>query len=399
MQETEIPSQPRNRNHRRMPGGYPGIRLFKVMGIPVYARPSLFLIMAAMAYIFGWDFFPQKYASLQYKELVYGLMGVAAAILFFFSVFVHEVAHCILARTKIGGQIPIRRITLFFLGGLSEMTEEPHTATGELVISFAGPLTSIVMGGIMMPGASLLHSAGAPVFVTGVIHYIGFLNIFLGLSNLLPGFPFDGGRVLRALIWSASGNFLAATRISTAMGRICGVGIAVLGGVTMFWSLFQGFFLIMIGLFVEQNAREAMKFALLKAALEGMRVADVIYPGLPNLWQGATLAEGADYLLRHRTDALPVVDDAGHLRGVFTSAALNEVPREAWPRVAVKEIFDEDVVPAFVRMDEPLNDVLMLMLRHALTALPVLDNEARVAGVITLRDLNRAAGYRMRIGH
>ena len=384
-----------------MPGGYAGIRLFRVLGIPVYARPSLFLIMAAMAWIFGSDVFPTKYGPAHYTPFVFYTMGAAAAMLFFFSVFVHEVAHCVLAGTKIGGHIPIRRITLFFLGGLSEMTEEPHTAAGELVISFSGPLTSIVLGAIMMPGASLLEAAAVPVFVTGVIYYIGYLNIFLGVSNLLPGLPFDGGRVLRAIIWSASGNFLAATRISTAAGRVCGLGIALWGVALLFLNtayMFNGFFLIMIGIFVEQNAREAMRFALMKAALEGLRVAELIYPGMPTLWQGATVAEGADYLMRYRVDALPVVDDAGRLRGVLTSAMLDDVPNFEWPRVFVKDMFDDDTVPAFTRPEEPLNAVFVLMLRYALTALPVLDSEAKVVGVITLRDLYRVAGQRARMG-
>jgi len=398
MQQSEIPSQPRNRYYHRAPGGYAGIRLFKITGIPVYARPSLFLIMAMMAWIFGADVFPDKYNYAHYTLFVYVLMGTAAAILFFFSVFVHEVAHCVFARTKLGGQIPIRRITLFFLGGLSEMTEEPHTAGGELVISFSGPLTSVALGGIMIPGALLLQAVGAPVFVTGVVNYIGILNIFLGVSNLLPGFPFDGGRVLRAIIWSASGNFLVATRISTTVGRVMGIAIVIGGGVLLFTAPINGFFLIMVGLFVEQNAREAMRFALLKAAIEGLRVADLIYPNMPTLWQGATLAEGADYLVRYRVDALPVVDDAGRLRGVLTSAMLNDVAQPEWRGILVKEMFDEDTVPAFTRPEEPLTAVLTLMMRYTLTALPVLDGEAKVAGVVTLRDIYRIAGHRARMG-
>lgn len=389
-------------NHfiRRPPRWLAGIKVFTVMRIPVYVTPSLLLIMAMLAWMFGLGYFPEKYASANYSRPVYALMGVVGTLLFFLSVLVHEVAHCVLARTRTGGRIPIRKITLYFWGGLSELTEEPHTAAGEFVISFSGPLTSVVIGGAMWLASLPMAEAGWPVFVYAVLEYIGKLNVFLGVTNLLPGFPLDGGRVLRAAIWSATGDFLKATTISSGIGRALGLGTAVVAILLVFSNsinFVMGLFLVMMGLFIDQSARAALAFARAKAAMSGLKVSDAMETGMPPVWQGTTLEEAArDYLIRWRAEAVAVVDDAGHLRGVLTADMLNSVARFDWPRVLVKELFEEDTVPAFARPDEPLADVFTLMLRHSLAAMPVLDGEARLVGMITMKDLNRVVSLHSR---
>jgi CBS domain-containing protein len=252
----------------------------------------------------------------------------------------------------------------------------------------------------MWPAGWLLSTAGTPVFITGVLSYIGYLNIFLGVTNLLPGFPLDGGRVLRAIIWSASGNFLGATKISAAVGRALGIGIALVGAVFIvapsggMANFLNGIFLVMVGLFIERSARESLTFALLKAGMEGLTVAEAMYTGLPNVWDEVTLAEAAEHLMRWRVEALPVVNGPGHLRGVLTAGMLNEISRYDWGRARVKDLFEDETAPAFTRPQEPLPAVFILMLRYALVALPVLDAEARIIGMITLRDLYRLAGHR-----
>lgn len=397
MQEPLPPSLARGRHNHRPPGGYPGLRLITFQGIPVYAKPSLLIVLALIVVFLGAEQFPQDYATAKYTWFLYVMMAVAAALLFFLSVLLHEAAHSLIAKTAAGGRIPIRRITLFFLGGLSEMTEEPRTGKGEFLIAFSGPLISILIGAITWPAGILLEHAGVPVFVTGVLKWIGWLNIFLGATNLLPGFPLDGGRVLRSIIWSATGNFLMATRISTTIGRVLGMSAAFAGGVLVFAGLLQGMFLIMVGLFIDRSARDAMSIALFKAALDGIRVHEVMQAGAPPLWQGLTLGEAAnDYFMRYHAEALPVVGDGGELRGVMTASMLNLVSTFEWGHVRVKDLLDENAMPAFTRLDEPLGPVFTLMLRYGLAALPVLDAEAKVAGIVTLRDLYRLAGLRAR---
>ena len=381
------------------PRVFEGVRLFTLVGIPVYARPSLLIVLVMLVVILGFHFFPTQHEDTGYRPLVYILMGVAGALLFFLSVLLHEIAHCLLARSEMGGRIAIRRITLFFLGGLSEMTEEPRTAAGEFVISFSGPLASIMLGALMWPGAILLKGIGVPVFITGVLSYIGYLNIFLGVTNLLPGFPLDGGRVLRAIIWRASGSFLKATTISATAGRVLGYGMLGAGLILTFASegsfIVQAVFLVMIGLFIERSARQALAFARAKAALEGLRASDAMQISVPCVWEETTLAEAVNNcMIPHRTEAVVVLDEAEQLRGILRASMLENVPRHTWQVVKVGDLFEHDTLPAFARPDEPLPSIYTLMMRHTLTALPVLDPQGKVLGVVTLRDLYRIATLR-----
>lgn len=401
MHEQRIPHA--NNGHSPRPSAiFAGIKLFSFAGIPVYARPSLFLVLAMLTALLGLQFFPGQPEYAGYGAVVYFFMGLAAAGLFFFSVLLHELAHCLLARTRLGGGIPIRRITLFFLGGLSEMTEEPRTAGGEFLISFSGPFTSIALGAVMWPGAGLLAGAGTPVFVTGVIHYIGYLNVFLGVTNLLPGFPLDGGRVLRATIWYATGDFLKATRISTAAGRAlgysaiaAGMALTLIGGGQFF---VQAIVVVLAGMFVERSARQVMAFARSRAALEGLRARDAMHANAPPVREDATLACAAQNCMApYHAEAVAVLDEAEHLRGVLTANMLEKVPGREWQTVRAGDLFEQNTLPAFARPDEPLPSVYTLMLRYGLAALPVLDGEGRVEGIITLNDLHRMAAFRARL--
>jgi Zn-dependent protease len=400
MDQEQITSPGRkNRYPSRSPGVFAGIKLFSLAGIPVYARPSLLVVLVMLMALFGLEFFPREYEDAGYGAAVYVLMGAAGAMLFFLSVLIHEVAHCLLARTQLGGRIPIRRITLFFLGGLTEMTEEPRTAGGEFMISFAGPFASIALGALMWSGAVLLGHAGTPVYVTGVLNYIGYLNVFLGVTNLLPGFPLDGGRVLRAIIWHATGDFVKATGVSTIAGRVLGYGAIGAGLVLVVATggrlFLQAMFLTMFGFFFERSARQVMDFVRTRTALSGLRAFDAMQTDPPCVWEGTILGEVVNrHMMPYNAEALPVLDDAGQLRGVLTARMLEKVPSSEWTAAKAGDLLGHEMLPGFARPEEPLPSVYTLMMRYGLAALPVLDRELRLVGLITFRNLHRMAAFR-----
>lgn len=349
-------------------------RLARVFGIDVEFHWTWLIILYVFAYFLA-DSFHSTYRNWG-ETAVWGV-AIITTLLFFASVVLHELAHSLTARAY---GLPVHTITLFIFGGVSELTREPDKAGEEFVIAIAGPLTSLVIGGICL-GLAAWSGRQSPVGVA--LWWLGAINVVLAAFNLIPGFPLDGGRVLRAILWSSSRNFVSATRWATRVGKAVAL-LFILWGVVRFlqgagfgalWIAFIGWFLLMAA---EQSWRQIQA----KEALASFTVRDLANPFFTAVPPQATVESYVQQLAesRARRPSL-VMDDDDHLLGVISPENLRETPRARWPELRVRDLMVPRERVATAALDEGLMDALQKMAVGNLSQLPVLE-EDHVRGVI-----------------
>ncbi len=361
------------------------IKLFKLFGFDIQVDLSWVIIAVLVAWSLAVGFFPFRYKSLPVQT--YWVMGVFGAIGFFLSVIFHEVSHSLVAR-KLG--IPMKGITLFIFGGVSEMGEEPPNAKSEFLMAMAGPLSSIAIAiacyGIHRLGA---RGFGWPVSIDGVILYLGYINGLLAAFNLLPAFPLDGGRMLRAILWAFKKSLRWATRIASGIGS----GFALL---LMFFGVFQFFFTgnliggiwsFFIGIFLQGAARMSYQQVLIRKALEGeqvrrfMKTEPVAVPPSASVRQ---LVE--DYIYKYHFKMFPVAEGSDKLIGCVTTKQLDGIPREEWDLRTVRDLATQCSPENTIGPEADAIKALSLMARTGVGRLIVIEGN-RMAGVITLKDM------------
>jgi Zn-dependent protease len=234
------------------------LSLGRVFGIPLQLHFSWFIIfvLVAVSLTFAYTGYPiwQRVVS-----------GIIASLLFFASVVAHELAHSVVA---IRNEMPVKSITLFIFGGVAQIEQEAKRPTSELIVAIAGPLCSLLLGGIFGTFWFLMRG-GSESLMTEMALWLGIVNLMLALFNSVPGFPLDGGRILRAILWRRSGNYLQATRTSSTVGR--GVGyFFILGGLALIFTIspFSGIWLAFIGWFLENAATASYRQANLQDAFQ-----------------------------------------------------------------------------------------------------------------------------------
>jgi Zn-dependent protease/CBS domain-containing protein len=371
-----------------------GFDLMKVAGIRIVIDPSWLFIFFLVVWSLATGYFPEAYPPIHGRAA--WVLGVAAALLLFGSVLVHELSHALLAQ-RAGILVP--RIRLFLFGGVSEMASEPQNPRTEVRIAAAGPLTSFALATLFY----LLSMTGLPSLIVGgrqVVDYLTALNLALGLFNLLPGFPLDGGRILRAWLWARSGNLLSATRAAGRAGSIVGFGLMGLGLLQLVQSHnLGGLWLMVIGIFLNQAASASYEFLLLRDTLSAYRVRQVMTHPVITVPEHASLEELAhEYFFRHPRGTFPVTSGAGDLfAGMVSLEQLKGVPREEWTRTPVRQIMTP---AAHLRPLDPEDDcatALEIMVRGDLGRLPVISG-GRIAGILSRRDIMQLFKIRSDLG-
>jgi len=358
------------------------ITLFRLFGFRVRIDLSWFLIAALVAWSLAVGAFPLYYENL--SAATYWWMGIGGALALFVSIVVHELCHSLAAR-RYG--MEMRGITLFVFGGVAEMTEEPSSAVAEFVMALAGPASSIALGGLVLGLHHLGTQAGWPVPLTGVLSYMGLINLVLAGFNLLPAFPLDGGRVFRAALWAWRGNLRWATRIASVTGSAIGL-LMVAGGVlyALSGALIGGLWLAFIGMFIRGASRMSYQQLLTRKALEGekvrrfMRAQPVTVPGEATI---ADLVE--DYVYTHHFKMLPVVEGE-RLLGCVTTRDIKEVPRAEWSQRRAGEIARTCSPENTISPDQDVTEALSSMHRTQSSRLMVVE-DGRLVGVLALKDL------------
>jgi len=300
------------------------IDLFKVAGVQIAIDYSWLIVFMLVLWSLSAGYFPALHPGYPHAE--YWMVGVAGTLLFFASIVIHELSHAIVANRL--GQ-PIERISLFIFGGMAHLGHEPTNARDELKIAAVGPLTSFVLGGFFyaIPSALGLYES-FPMWAS-VFEYLGFINFALGLFNLLPGFPLDGGRILRATLWARTGDFRRATARASDWGRGIAYGLMFLGALQIFaGSLMGGLWLIFIALFLKGAASASYQGIVIEQVLGSAHVSDLMARDPLTIDAGATVADAiSDHFMRHGFGGFPVMD-GGRVAGLISISQVRDCPPE-----------------------------------------------------------------------
>jgi len=336
-------------------------------------------------------------------------VALVAGLAFFGSILLHELAHALVA--KLYG-VPVRDITLHMFGGVSNMEREPPTAGAELLIAIVGPIASVALGVSMLALAALVTGAGFDPRAPGVdaaaamarmsplstlLVWLGPVNIVVGLFNLIPGFPLDGGRILRAVLWRSTGNLRKATRWSTAVGRAVGVAFMVAGGamalglrIPFFGTGFgSGLWLALIGMFLRGAATQHQAGSDVANALEGIRVGELMRTTGETVPANASLRSLVERWFVRGDEGALAVFHFDKFAGVVSLEDLARVPREQWDDHAAREIMVPVKDLAKLTVEEPAFEAVRKMATAGVGGLPVLDEEGTLVGMLYERDVAR----------
>ncbi len=391
------------------PIGARGLRLFSVAGVRIVADWSVLIAFGLILVSLGKGVFPSWHP--QWSAALSWSVALAAALLFFVSVLMHELSHAIVGQS-VG--IPMRQVTLFVFGGMAHMESEPPSPRSELLMASVGPLVSLALGvgatalGVWLTPGDLLQQAGRAADPSSLLAqlgplptlllWLGPLNVVLGLFNLMPGFPLDGGRVLRALIWSATGDMRRATAWATAAGRVfawllIGVGVAmgfglvlpVIGG-----GLFSGIWLVFVGWFLDNAARTSYQQMAIREWLAGVRVSDLMrreVVAVPPDITVATLVR--DYMMPSEQGTFPVAR-GDQFVGMVSFADVHRVPRAHWETCRVAEIMVDGAALRTLGPDDDALDALQVLANpeHHQDQVPIV-LEQHIEGMVRRRDIAR----------
>lgn len=358
------------------------ITLFKMFGFSVRIDFSWLIIAVLVTWSLAKGLFPSLYKNL--APTTYWLMGVIGALGLFSAIIFHELSHSLVAR-RYG--LPMKGITLFLFGGVAEMGEEPPSAKAEFMMAIAGPLSSIGIALVFFVIYLIGTRAGWSVPIIGVVGYLASINVILVLFNLIPGFPLDGGRVLRSALWHWKQNLRWATRVASQIGQGFGNALIVLGILmVLFRDFIGGMWLCLIGIFLKGAARQSYQQLLMRQSLEGEMVRRFMNAN-PVTVSPSISIEGLveDYIYKYHYKMFPVVDE-GRLIGCITIQQVKEVPRDQWNQRTVGDLVTTCSPENTIRSDEDAMKALSMMNRTRASRLMVVDGD-QLVGILALKDL------------
>ena len=364
----------------------PSYRVGRVFGIPIEVNASWIIIFALVSLSLGAGYYPSIPEASRAPRLLFALLGVGTAFLFFSSIVVHELAHALVTRAS-GGKVA--KITLFIFGGVAELSDEPTSPGKEFVMAAAGPMTSMVLAVIALVGYFVARSSGASWWLWAPLQYLAMINFFVGAFNLLPGFPLDGGRVLRAILWWITGDILKATRWATRSGQLIGWGMvtyAVLGVLGILPGASDAVWLGVIGWFIAWLAGSAYKQQEVRSRLAAVTVGSIMTPHPQTVPGEMTVDQLAhDHFLGGLHGRYPVLFE-GSVHGLVSLADIKAVDRPDWEFVRVIDVTNRDLQALTVWVDTPVDTLLPRLSAENPGALLVV-GEGRLVGIVTRSDV------------
>jgi Zn-dependent protease/predicted transcriptional regulator len=373
-----------------------GIRIGRILGIPIYIDLSWIIIFGLITYLIS-----NQFAQLnpQWTITQLGILGAATSLLFFGSVLFHELSHSVVAQHY---KIRVLSITLFLFGGLARIGKEPSKAIQEFNIAIAGPLASAFLAGVFFLSTLVLPDSK---IVAAVSTYLWQTNLALAVFNMLPGFPLDGGRIFRAIVWGTTKDFVRATRVAGASGKLIAYGMIVLG----LWLAFgfrgsgrwEGIWLAVIGWFLLNAAQASVAQVTIRETLNGLRASDVMSHEVPAIPANLNLDEYSNEVLRTGRRVHIVTMDH-RLVGMMNVAALNTVPREDWNMNSVQAVMVPRERILWAAPDEPLPTLLDRLVAADVNQMPVVqhseDGMANIVGMVTRDAILRVIQTRSELG-
>jgi len=360
------------------------INLFKIAGIQIAVDYSWVVIFVLVLWSLAAGYFPHEYPGHSWAQ--YWSISAIATLLFFASVLIHELAHSLVAN-RLGQSV--KRITLFLFGGMAHLSREPSSAAAELRIAAVGPLTSLLLGGAFWLGKIGAVAGGLEVLWVAMFRYLSFINVALAVFNLLPGFPLDGGRILRGLLWYRSGDLRAATARAADWGSGIAIGLMALGVLQIFGgALVGGLWLIFIGMFLRGAARMSYHGVVVEHVLRGARVSDLMVANPEVIPYESTVRDAVDeHFLRHGFGGFPVSRNR-EITGLVTLAQIKLCAPEERARRTVGEIMRPADATVTIPGAAAISEALRQMIEADCGRLLVTEG-GRIAGLITRTGIMR----------
>lgn len=337
----------------------------RVLGIPIDLDYSWFLIAALTTWVLAVSYYPAEFKGGTSAE--YWLMGAVTAVLFFGSIVVHELAHSWVALRY---KIPVHRITLFIFGGVSQIAGEPPSASAEFLIAVVGPLTSLALAALFFLLEPLLVNIMPAL---AVAKYLALINSMLGLFNLIPGFPLDGGRVFRAIVWGVSKNFRQATLIAASAGRFFGFVFIIVGvWQVLRGSIGNGLWTAFIGWFLESAAGAQVQQQVVQGLLVGHKVSEVMGDACTHVSGDISLQKLVDQEVLTHGRRCFLVDRGDHVVGLLTLHNLKEIPRPSWTMTTAAQAMIPLEKLSSISPDSELWTAMEKMGRDGINQMPVM---------------------------
>jgi Zn-dependent protease/predicted transcriptional regulator len=355
-----------------------GLQIGKILGIPILLDPSWLFIFGLLTYLLSEEFrvkFPQWSTSQQW------VTGLFACLLYFGSILFHELSHSVVAKQY---KIRVASITLFIFGGVARIGRDPSKAVQEFNIAIAGPIASFALAAVFF---GLAVAVPSDEKLKALASYLCRFNMLLGLFNLAPGLPLDGGRILRAMLWGATKDLNRATRAAGTAGKFIAFGLILVGAwLSIHDRLLNGILCSLTGFYLLGAANDTVVQLSIRETLRGLSAADVMSQEVPVISGGISLEDyGAEVLRTGRRYHLVITDD--RLVGLMNVQALHAVPREEWEHNSVQSVMIPRDRILWASQDEPLQRLLERLFAADINQMPVVsgsqDDGAHVVGMVT----------------
>jgi Zn-dependent protease/predicted transcriptional regulator len=372
----------------------PGLLIGRILGIPIYVHASWVIIFVLITMSLAVQFTQQH---PQWTAVQHWSVGISTSLLFFASVLFHELSHSVVARAY---KIHVDSITLFVFGGVARIGREPSKAIQEFNIAVAGPIASLFLSAVFY-GVTLIFPYST--MVGALAAWLSETNLALAVFNLLPGFPLDGGRIFRAIVWGITKDFSRATKVAGTSGKLVAYGMIVFGAWLALsqrqWQ--SGLWLAFIGWFLLNAAQESVAQLAIRETLSGLRAADVMSHEVPTVPREISLEDYSQEVLRTgRRCHLVVTDD--RLVGMMNVHTLNSVPREEWAHTSVQAVMIPREKILWASPDESLLGLLERLLAADVNQMPVVSGApsdgAQIIGMITRDSILRVVRTRAELG-
>ena len=349
--------------------------IFRLFGIQIRIDSSWIFIFGLIIWALGGHYFPSQYPRWPHWQ--YWGVGVTASVLLFASVLAHELTHSLVARSK--GEA-VRSITLFIFGGVAEIAEEPETAAKEFIIALVGPLSSLIVALIFFGIWLGVRELSVPI--AALARYLAVINILLAVFNMIPGFPLDGGRVLRAIAWKITGNLKRATRIASITGQAFAFVLIVFGIFQILTGFFiNGLWIALIGWFIHSAATRGYREVLVKEVLKDVRIKDLMETTFETVEGSISVQElMEDYILKKRERTF-LVTEAGNLEGIVCLEDVKAIPAEKRQDTTVREIMTPKDRLETVSLEDDGSKVLSRLASGKINQIPVIEN-GEIKGIV-----------------
>jgi len=365
------------------------VSIGRVAGIRIGIHYTWLFAFLLIAWSLAGSYYPDDVPGL--NTATYWLIGIVSALLLFASVLIHELTHSLVAR-RLG--LTVDGITLFIFGGVSNLTTEPSTARNEFLVAVVGPISSLVLAGLFWLVARTIPVSSPAGAVAG---YLAFVNLLLGGFNLVPGFPLDGGRVFRALVWGATGSLRRATLVASYVGQAFG-WLLIVWGLTRVLSgdLFGGLWTAFIGWFLNGAAESTRQEQTVQQSVRSVTASSLMEAPATAIPPTMTVEDFVyEQVMRHGHRALPVVED-GRLVGIVSLSDVRKVPREVWSSTPVSRLMTRAPLVT-VAPGEDLGVAIGRMAQRGVHQLPVVE-DGSLLGLLTRADVMRYLHLRHELG-